>query len=212
MGRHAAVALARASRPPAKWFTRLRAVLAGALVLGVGSTVTLAAWTDTEVASGAFAASTFGIVGSADGTSYGDHPSGAPATLAFALQPGAMSPGSVVYARFLVKTTAATNVTGTVQLGGAAVGGTGLGAYLRYGVRIIPAGSDCNATSYGSGTQVVAPNSALTTGAASAQGLAVAGGSPVAYCFEVTLPSGTPNAAQGLTATATWTFNATSTS
>ncbi|WP_408605753.1 SipW-dependent-type signal peptide-containing protein [Leucobacter salsicius] len=33
-------------------FTRVRAVLAGALVLGVGGSLTLAAWTDTEYAAG----------------------------------------------------------------------------------------------------------------------------------------------------------------
>ena len=41
MGRHSA-----ARRP--RTFTKVRAVLAGALVLGVGATMTLASWTDTE--------------------------------------------------------------------------------------------------------------------------------------------------------------------
>ncbi|WP_405474452.1 SipW-dependent-type signal peptide-containing protein [Paenarthrobacter ilicis] len=38
---------------------RLRAVLAGALVLGVGSSVTLAAWTDSDHATGSFGTSVF---------------------------------------------------------------------------------------------------------------------------------------------------------
>ncbi|WP_341783465.1 SipW-dependent-type signal peptide-containing protein [Leucobacter ruminantium] len=193
----------------------MRALLAGALVLGVGATLTLAAWTDTEVAQGTFTASTFGIVGAAGpGTApaFSDHPSGSPAALAFTLTPNALSPGTTVYSRFIVKTTPTTNVTGTVTLGGATVTGSGLGTYLRYGVRTIPATSNCDATSYAAGTAVVANGSPLTAGAASAQNLAAAGASPVAYCFAVTLPAGTENAAQGLTAAATWTLTATSTS
>lgn len=192
-------------------FTRVRAVLAGALVLGVGGTLTLAAWTDTEYATGQFAASTFGIVGSTNGTDFGDHPTGAPGTLVFASSPGAMSPGVTTYSKFVVKTTPATNVAGTVMLSGATVIG-GLGTHLRYGVRVIPVASACNQTSFNAGTTVVATNSALTDGATAVQTMAVAGGNPVAYCFGVTLPAGTPNAAQGQTATATWVFTATSTS
>lgn len=206
----------RARRVSPDWFSRVRALLAGALVLGVGATLTLAAWTDTEVAQGSFAASTFGIVGAA-GTgaspSFTEHPTGStPAALAFTLTPNALSPGTTVYSRFIVKTTPATNVTGTVTLGGATVTGSGLGTYLRYGVRTIPSTSNCDATSYAAGTSVVADGSLLTAGAASAQSLAAAGASPVAYCFAVTLPAGTVNAAQGLAAAATWTLTATSTS
>ncbi|WP_449278285.1 SipW-dependent-type signal peptide-containing protein [Leucobacter sp. GX24907] len=190
---------------------RVRALLAGGLVLGVGTAVTLASWTDQEVASGDFRASTFGIVGSTDGTSFAEHPT-TPAALAFSMSPNALSPGSTVYARFVVRTTNTTDVAGTVQLGGASVTGTGLGTHLRYGVRTIPATSACNATTYGAGTLVVAANSPLTAGAASGQSLAVAGASPVGYCFAVTLPAGTPNDAQGKVATATWTFTATSNS
>lgn len=192
-------------------FTRLRALLAGGLVLGVGTAITLASWTDQEFAKGDFKASTFGIVGSTDGTNFAEHPS-TPAALSFSVSPNAMSPDTTVYARFVVKTTATTDIGGAVQLGGASVTGTGLGTYLRYGVRTIPAGSACNATTYASGTQVVGPNSPLTAGAASTQSLAAGGASPIGYCFAVTLPGGTPNDAQGRTATATWTFTATSNS
>lgn len=192
-------------------FTRVRAVLAGALVLGVGGSLTLAAWTDTEYAAGSFKTSTFGIVGSMDGTSYADHPLGSPGTLVFAGVPLALSPDTKTFSRFLVKTTAATDVTGTVVLGGATVSG-GLASHLRYGVRTIPAASACNATTFATGTSVVPQNSMLTVGASAGQSVAIAGGAPVAYCFEVTLPAGTANAAQGQTATATWSFTGTSSS
>lgn len=201
----------------APWFTRVRALLAGALVLGVGATLTLAAWTDTETARGTFTASTFGIVGSASATapasagSYAENTAASPAALTFSAPFGAMSPGTTVYSRFAVKTTAVTNVTGKVTLAAAAGNSAGLGSYLTYGVKIIADSSECNATSYAAGSSagVDAPK-ALTVGSAVQQSLAIAGGSPVVYCFAVTLPPGTANTAQGLSATATWTFTATS--
>ncbi|MDR2320511.1 MAG: SipW-dependent-type signal peptide-containing protein, partial [Microbacterium sp.] len=42
---------------------RIRAVLAGGLVLGVGATVTLASWNDGEYATGTSTAGTFDVVG-----------------------------------------------------------------------------------------------------------------------------------------------------
>ncbi|KIP52183.1 hypothetical protein SD72_10955 [Leucobacter komagatae] len=203
-GRRAEV---RASR-----FTRVRAVLAGALVLGVGGTLTLAAWTDTESVRGAFAASKFGIVGSSDGVTFTDHPASGPAALSFVVTPTALSPGVTSYAKFVVKTTADTTVPGTLSLAGATVTGTGLDTYLRYGVRTIPVASPCSETTFAAGSSVVAAASLLTAAGAGSQALAAAGGAPVAYCFAVTLPAGTPNAAQGLTTTASWTFTATSSS
>src|SRR5690606_31735774 len=48
----------------------IRALLAGGLVLGVGTAVTLAAWNDSEFASGTFRAGTFDLEGSTDGTTF----------------------------------------------------------------------------------------------------------------------------------------------
>ena len=210
--RHARLGARGRRGAPTGWFAKTRALLVGALVLGVGGSLTLAAWTDTEHASGAFGASTFGIVGSNDGTTFAEHPSGSPAVLSFATTPAAMSPGTTVYARFLIKTTAATNVAGTISMSGATVTGTGLGSYLTYGVRTIPAASACDATSYTAGTTVVASNSPLSAAGSATQNVTAAGASAVSYCFAVTLPAGTANAAQGLTATANWVFTATSNS
>jgi len=52
---------------------KVRAVLAGGLVLGVGAAVTLAAWNDSEFATGTFTAGTFNLEGSTDGTTFTDH-------------------------------------------------------------------------------------------------------------------------------------------
>ena len=60
---------------------KIRAVLAAGLVLGIGAVVTLAAWNDSEYATGTFAAGTFNLEGSTDGTTYADHASGASAAI-----------------------------------------------------------------------------------------------------------------------------------
>jgi predicted ribosomally synthesized peptide with SipW-like signal peptide len=188
-------------------FTRLRAVLAGGLVLGVGVTATLAAWTDEEHTAGGFAAGTFSIVGSTNGTDYSDHPSAPGAALNFTLTPNAMVPGATVYALYSVKTKVE-SVAGSVQLMAHTDNKNGLGAYLEYGVNTIT-DKTCNAVAFTAGTPVVGPKSKLTTGAVGNTTLAAAGASPVNYCFAVTLPSGTSNEAQGTTLDGQWTFQAT---
>ncbi|MEJ6488169.1 SipW-dependent-type signal peptide-containing protein [Leucobacter sp. USCH14] len=207
----------RHGRERGHWFTKVRAVLAGSLVLGVGGSLTLAAWTDTETARARFSASTFGIVGSANnGASYAENSAAAPAALSFSVTPTAMSPGTVTYAKFLVRTTDATNVTGTATLSAPSTtttSSTSLAGFLTYGVRVIPAAQTCDATSFGASTSIVVPSgSALTVPGAGSVPLAAGGASPVAYCFAVTLPAGTSNAAQGMNTTATWTVTGTSTS
>lgn len=195
-------------------FTRVRAVLAGALVLGVGGSLTLAAWTDTETAQANFAASVFAIQGSIDGTTFADHPAGSPAVLNFTVAPTAMSPDTTSYARYTVRTTPASTVAGALSLSAGSVGGTGLGPYLRYGVVAIAGNVTCNAAAFapGTGTVIVPAGSPLTTAGTVNQPLAAGGATPVSYCFAVTLPAGTANAAQGLNASATWTFTGTSNS
>ena len=54
---------------------KVLAVLAGGLVLGVGTAVTLAAWNDSEFATGDFAAGTFVFQGSTDNETFEDHTS-----------------------------------------------------------------------------------------------------------------------------------------
>lgn len=199
------------------WFTKARALLAGALVLGVGGSLTLAAWTDTETARATFTASTFGIVGSVNnGATYTENPSTAPAALSFTVTPTAMSPGTTTYAKFLVRTTDATNVTGNATLSAPTTTtstATSLAGFLTYGVRVIPAAQTCDSTSFGGSTNVIVPNgSVLTVAGSGSTALAAGGATPVAYCFAVTLPGGTSNAAQGMNTTATWTVTGTSTS
>lgn len=171
-------------------FTRLRAVLAGGLVLGVGVTATLAPWTDEEHAAGGFAAGTFSIVGSANGTDYRDHPSAPGAALNFTLAPNAMVPGATVYAVYSVKTKI-NSVSGSVQLTAHTGNESGLGAYLEYGVNKIT-GTTCNAAAFIAGTPIIALKSKLTAGAAAKQTLAEAGATPVNYCLLSRCPAPHP--------------------
>ncbi|PQZ52450.1 MULTISPECIES: SipW-dependent-type signal peptide-containing protein [unclassified Microbacterium] len=188
---------------------RLRAVLAGGLVFGIGVTATLAAWNDSEYGAASFTAGRFDIVGAIDGATFSSHATtGAAATLNFVLAPTAMAPGNSTYALFSVKT-ANPSVAGTLQLTAGTPGGTGLATYLTYGVRTI-AGTTCNSTTYAAGTAVVADGSALTAGGSATQVVTANGAAQVNYCFAVTLPLTAPNAAQGLTMTQTWQFLGTS--
>lgn len=181
---------------------RVRAVLAGGLVLGVGATMTLAAWNDSEFGGATFTAGRFDIVGAIDGTTFSSHASMAPAALSFTAPFNAVAPGNTVHALFSVRT-ANPSVAGALQLSVTSTAGTGLGPFLRYGVRTI-AGTTCNATTYAAGTAVVPDNSTMATGGTGTQAVAANGGSTVNYCFAVTLPAGTDNTAQGLTAIQTW--------
>lgn len=188
---------------------RWRAVLAGGLVLGIGTAVTLAAWNDSEYGSASFTAGRFDIVGAVDGSTFSSHATtGAAAALNFQLAPTAMAPGNATYALFSVKT-ANPSVAGTLQLTAGTPGGTGLATYLTYGVRTI-SGTTCNATTYAAGTAVVADGSALTANGATTQAVTANGGAQVNYCFAVTLPTTAPNAAQGLTMSQTWQIQGTS--
>jgi predicted ribosomally synthesized peptide with SipW-like signal peptide len=191
---------------------RIRAVLAGGLVLGVGATVTLASWNDGEYATATFTSGSFGIQGSLDGSTYADHnPSANPnpspaATLSFTPAITGMYPGAVSYAPFAVRTISG-SLAGRVQLQvtGAPTGGL---TALRYGVKTVPNAASCTAVGYASGTAVIADGTTLDTGSTSFQNLGANSGSPVTYCFAITLPATAGNNMQGQSLTQTWQFAA----
>lgn len=191
-------------------------MLAGCLVLGVGATLTLAAWTDQEHVSASFATSTFNIEGSADGSTFASHPSGSPASLTFTPSSLALSPGSTVYAKYVIRKGVA-DAPGTVQLGGGATAGdSSLASALRYGVKTLSGTNPvCNESTYAASSAiVVAANSTLGTGSTTYQSLQDGGGNrvEVTYCFAITLPSPQSDTLQGKGATATWVFTGTSSS
>jgi predicted ribosomally synthesized peptide with SipW-like signal peptide len=202
---------------------RIRALLAGALVLGLGSSVTLASWTDNDFATGSFGASFFQTESNATkpydplgAWSTNDASQGA----ALVFNAASMSPGTVVYAPFAIRTKA-TSIAGEVVLGVPSVSSSGtgdsdLGAALRY--RVVRSAT-CEASAFtGSPVFVVGGGGAEPLTAGQSAGVvnsllaasATLPGEPTQFCFEVTLPAGASNLLQGQTATATWQFTATS--
>ncbi|OFI39068.1 hypothetical protein BIU82_15590 [Arthrobacter sp. SW1] len=189
---------------------KVRAFLAGGLVLGVGATVVLAAWNDSEFGTGTFTAGTFNMQGSTDGTTYADHAAAPGATLPFTVNPANLAPGDTVYAPFAVRLAANTSTGATVTVNGATAGGSV--ANLSYQL-LQTTSFGCSADT--TGTELVAAGTALD-GALSGVTFDLAAGSPVTdpgqaafLCFKVTAGAGL---VQGQTGTATWELAAASTS
>ena len=192
---------------------RIRAILAGGLVLGVGSAATLAAWNDSEYGSATFTAGRFDIVGALDGVTFAQHASSPGGTLAFSAPIGAMMPGNTTYALFSVKTASGSGAGSLRVTAGTPTGS--LAAALSYGVRTVT-GTMCNATTYtsaGTAAQVVPDGSALSVSAlpATVQAVAANGASTVNYCFAVTLSTSADNTLQNASASQTWQIVGTST-
>lgn len=194
---------------------RIKAILAGGLVFGVGAAATVAAWTDTESAGGSFEAGTFKIDLAVDKEWSSAREMTFKAT--------GMYPGSTVYAPAYVRTTSDTTMKGQITVAGTGVAGgsnTIAGNLVYRAVTksfTTPAeafASPCNASAFsGSPTYVFGtasskqPMKAAATGR-SHQTVAPVSGSVQSYCFEVVLPASTPNTAQGTNAVHKWTFDA----
>lgn len=191
---------------------RVKAVLAGGLVLGLGAAITLAAWTDQEFATGDFTAGTFNLVGSTDGTTFGEHPTvGAPATLSFSTGFNNLSKSSTVAAPFVLHLDATTTTAGTGTLLTSA--GSGAAAtHLTFGVIEVASVAAC--TPVATGTTRVPAATALGSAAGATSFALAAGngtlpGADVVLCIQVTSDA---TLVQGTAATGTWQFSATSTS
>ena len=183
-------------------------------MLGIGATITLAAWTDQEAASGSFNASVFNTESSIDRTTWAHNTN--PPVATFTAVTG-MSPTVSAYSSFNIRTTAATTVGGIITLSSLARSGT-LTDALEYRVaRLATATTACDSTTIAAGTFLVgsaaswaAASAALpVTPVASAIGAA---GSEHRYCIDVRIVSGAANTFQGTTGTLTWTFGAISAS
>jgi predicted ribosomally synthesized peptide with SipW-like signal peptide len=187
---------------------RVRAILAAGLVLGLGATITLAAWNDSEFVRGTFTAGTFNLVGSSDGTTYANHATvGAPATLAFTLNPTDLSPGDVVYAAYAVELDSTTSSDAVVTIANASTSGTVTD--LTYSL-VSPSAFGCDSAT--TGTELVAAGTGVNTVPSSptfalTHGTSGDPGDPVFLCFTVTAGSGLT---QGQTGSTTWQFTATS--
>ena len=195
-------------------------ILAAGLVLGIGTTATLAAWTDTEIGTGSFGASVFGTESQSAGSpAYASNTTAPGASLTF--NATAMSPGVSFYAYLNVRTPPASTVGGNVALTSAAVSPTTagtIGPALEYrAVRLtgVAPGTPCSSAAFtgtptfiaGSGTTWLPVSQAPASPVANPIGAA---GAELGFCFEVRIMNGAANSVQGTTATVTWTMTGTS--
>ncbi|MBM6591340.1 MAG: SipW-dependent-type signal peptide-containing protein [Brevibacterium sp.] len=193
---------------------RIKAVLAGGLVFGIGAAATLAAWTDTEEATGSFKAGTFSIDLSVDASNWNN-------TSTMTFNATGMYPGSKVYAPVFIRTTPDTTIDGELKILSGGTGSTsGIAGALVY--RAVTSsystgGYTCSASTFTASADYVYGGTSATTNlsekdrqGAGSQLVGKASSSVRAYCFEVTLPTDTPSVAQGTSASNTWTFTANS--
>lgn len=186
---------------------KIAAVLAGGLVLGVGTMATLASWNDSEFAAGTFSAGQFALEGGTATGVFSEHgTAGAAAALSFTAPFNNLSPTDVVYAPYAVRVAPNTTNDATVTI--TAPSTTGTVTNLTYTV-LQTAGWGC--TSASTGTALVPTQSVGTATGAVAFDLVkgsptTAAGTSVFLCFKVTAGS----ISQAQTGSATWQFQAVS--
>ena len=152
---------------------KFKAILAGGLVLGVGAAITLAAWNDSEFATGTFTAGSFNLEGSTTGAAagYDDHnpdDGDAAAALVFTTPFDNLAPEDVVYAPFWLRLAAGTTTDATLVVESITTtdSAEANAADLSYDVyQLASAAATCDAAGIGGGT-VVASGADLATDAA----------------------------------------------
>lgn len=194
--------------------TKIKAMLAGGLVLGIGAAVTLASWTDQAYVAANFGTSAFNIqvqTPESNGWVEADLDEGADATaLTFAVDlAGDLQPGDTIYAPLDLQTDG-TSVAGTVTLEGATAPDAGEGGLfdaLTYTVTELGADATCGPDA--TGTALVTDAGLATPSGDGAISLGAEGANPSNLCFAVTLPEGadTPEL-QTQTTTPLWRFAA----
>ncbi|WP_426985884.1 SipW-dependent-type signal peptide-containing protein [Pseudarthrobacter sp. Y6] len=192
---------------------KVKAILAGGLVLGLGAAVTLAAWNDSEFVTGTFGVGHFNVLGSADGTTFGDHAAGSPAALSFTTGFNNLSPSETVAAPYVLQLDTTTNFDATVSMNSAASSGTAAGQ-LTYKIIKVASVAGCTPTATGTATIVPAGTAlnsvagASTFSLARSTSLGTLTGADVFLCIQVTSST---SLVQDTSAVGTWEFLATST-
>lgn len=186
---------------------KILAVLAGGLVLGVGTAAVLAAWNDSEFATGTFASGEFNLEGSTTSATEGftDHATSAGAALlSYTADASNLVPGDTEYASFWVRLDADTTTDGTLTA--AHLETTGLNAeHLAYTITAIGAAATCDATATGTvlGEGSLANTDTMSGEIALLPGADAAPGEAAHLCFEVTAGA---DLIQDESTTATWQF------
>ena len=216
---------------------KIAAIAAGALVVGIGATYTLASWTDSEWVWGGAAGDTPGVgtdtfevqqdtSNTFANSAWNDRETNPGGALTFSAGQLSLSPGDAIYAPVALRTTAP-SVAGTVTLR-AAVAAAGvtpndtsgeLWNAIDVAVYTQKAATtpftrlgNCDAsvaTDTTNWTQVTGVSD-LSTAASVTQTLDAASGSVQHYCFVLTLPTGSPDSLQGRTIAPAWEFRSVS--
>jgi predicted ribosomally synthesized peptide with SipW-like signal peptide len=180
---------------------KVRAVLALGTVLGIGTTLTLAAWTDSGVVTGTF--STGSIDLKLDGVDT------LPVVTNLALTNAA--PGAVTYAPLTVSNAGTLNFTYTFtnSITTASTSTPLLESVLNVGVKVVSSAATCTQAGYDASSTVVLASQKLNTlTTTTARSLTATTGSEV-LCFKVDLPTDASTNVQSRTTTAAFTFTAT---
>ncbi|MBY6678447.1 hypothetical protein HQ314_16125 [Rhodococcus sp. BP-332] len=197
---------------------KVRALLAGGLVLGVGAAVTLAAWSDNVFGTAQFTAENWNVQGdfSAAGSGAWQEYNTAETAGTFNYTTGfsALSPGTTVYAPVALRVGLGTSAGGAydaaVTLRGATPTTGALTPLLTYQVVSGVTAANCAAGTITGGASVVPVGSALGTGSASKAITLPKTGTALPLCFAVTLPAtvSADQAAGKTTNSVTWQFQA----
>jgi|GEM_PF-919910 len=190
---------------------KIQALAAGGLVLGVGASATLAAWTDYETAAGEFVTGQFNLEANTGGVQWSNNNE-------MRFQDVALAPGQSVYAPIVLRSSTDTTVDGDVTVSGS--GATdGLNSALGFrAVTVAPADSadevECSPETFRTENDYVLTSDGDYVSmsgevqAETSQLLKAQSAETIAYCFEVQLDPDADNETQDLLADYTWTFHA----
>ncbi|MGO1543401.1 MAG: SipW-dependent-type signal peptide-containing protein [Gulosibacter sp.] len=209
---------------------KVAAITAGAVIIGIGATFTLATWNDSEWVNGllegeaGIGTSEFEVQQNAmpanelEAADFGDSETSPGNALTFAMSPLALTPGDTIYAPVSLRTTA-DSVAGTVTLQ-PAVSAPGVtaedtGGLLWDAIEVTVYTSNvtpdtrptCDAATVGTGNWTAIDGiDGLDDTAAQTQSLDAEAASTQHYCFTLTLPADASDDLQGRTIAPTWEF------
>ncbi|MBB3039130.1 SipW-dependent-type signal peptide-containing protein [Hoyosella altamirensis] len=191
---------------------KIRAILAGGVVLGIGAAITLAAWNDSVWAEGQFATDAWNVQGSTDGGStWFEYATSAEAgQLQFTLDNLAMVPGDTVYAPFALRVGPDTStLDASVILNGAIVANTN--PFVSDLQLTVTGANFANCNDGTAGAALTGWPSSAPLGAGGATPITVNGdGTQYNLCFVVHLPNGSGpyTGGQQETGSVLWKFDA----
>jgi len=231
------MAASTGAKPRSEKANKVRAILAGGLVLGIGAAFTLAAWTDNEWVFGqsdngggpgtkVYQMQQNTWTGTGGTAVWSDQPDRNGGALTFSVNADNLVPGSTVYAPMQLQAVAGsealvaslTEAEQSLPIDGA-TNSSQLYSALRYEAKQGVPRSSCNAAGFSSvqNANIIPAGSTLNTisvpGAATnislPKGDNVTAGSAVDVCFALTLPTDAPSSLQGQKTVPLWKFSST---